>query len=86
MVMIHTNEISETAKPLVINVLTSKYRPPFLSYMEIAVTLGKPEDGRAKPVDDNNAQPNTKMGAALGSDKLLPTSCTNGIMIIAETV
>nr|CAA54761.1 unnamed protein product [Saccharomyces cerevisiae] len=52
----------------------------------MAVTLGNPEEASPIPQDDNNAQPKTRIGAALGLPSLSPTSCTKGMMIIADTV
>lgn len=86
MVMTQTNANNEAGTPLEIKAPTVNHLLPFLSVIEIAVTLGKPEEANPIPHDANKAQPNTRIGAALGSDNLSPTSCTKGMMIIADTV
>ena len=85
-VITHKKAKKEVGTPLIIKELTLKYLSPFLSVSEIAVTFGNPEDANPIPQEANSAQPKTNTGAAFGELSLSPTSCTSGIIIMADTV
>ena len=86
MVMTTMNASRDAGTPLVMKLFTVRYLFPTSSVMEIAVTLGNPEEARPIPQEASNVHPNTRIGAALPDGNLSPISCTRGMIIIAETV